>query len=259
MTPPRSTGQRIAIGLALVLTVALVAGGSVSAAADLVIQSKNTTHTFTGTFTSLSVNVDGDVTVQAGPTGQITVATHQVWSFVRPAITETLHGDRLTVKVTCNGFSIGECGTSERLTVPPRVALDVDSSDSNVTVDGISGALNLHSSDGDVSVSNDSGPLQLSSDDGNVQGTDLSSSAVTASSTDGDVNLRFTTAPRSVSGTSSDGSVEVGLPRGPAPYLVSASSDNGSRSVDVHTDSTSERRISVDSNNGDVSVYYSGP
>jgi DUF4097 and DUF4098 domain-containing protein YvlB len=128
-----------------------------------------------------------------------------------------------------------------------------------VSVDGISGALNLHSSDGDVSVSNDSGSLQLSSDDGNVQGTDLSSMAVVASSTDGDVNLRFTTPPRSVSGTSSDGNVEVGLPRGPAPYLVSASSADGNRSVNVHTDSTSDRRISVASNDGDVSVYYSGP
>jgi hypothetical protein len=258
MTTPRSTGQRIAIGLGLVLTLALVAGGAVSAAAELVIQSKDTTRTFAGTFTSLSVNVDGDVSVQAGPTGQITVATHQVWSFVRPAITETLHGDRLTIKATCTGISIGECGTSERLTVPAGVALDVDSSDSNVTVDGISGALDLHSSDGEVSVSNDSGPLQLSSDDGNVQGTDLSSPAVTASSRDGDVNLKFTTTPRSVTGTSSNGNVEVGLPRGPAPYLVNASSDNGNRSVDVHTDSTSDRRISVDSNDGDVLVYYSG-
>jgi hypothetical protein len=259
MTTPRTIGQRIAIGLALVFTLALVAGGAVSAAAELVIQSKDTTHTFTGSFTSLSVNVDGDVTVQAGPTGQITVATHQVWSFVRPTISETLHGDRLTIKATCNGISIGECGNSERLTVPAGVALDVESSDSNVTVDGISGALNLYSSDGDVSVSNDSGPLQLSSDDGNVQGTDLSSSVVTASSTDGDVNLKFTTPPRSVTATSSDGNVAVGLPRGSVSYQVSASSDDGNRSVNVHTDSTSNHRISVDSNDGDVSVSYSGP
>jgi hypothetical protein len=258
MTTPRSTGQRIVIGLAFVLTLALVAGGAVAAAAELVIQSKDTTHTFTGTFTSLSVNVDGDVNVQAGPAGQITVATHQVWSFVRPAVTETLQGDRLTVKAACGDISIGECDTSETLTIPAGVALDVDTSDSNVSVDGISGDLNLHSSDGNVSVSNDSGTLHLSSEDGNVQGTDLSSSAVTASSTDGDVDLKFTQPPRSVSGTSSDGNVEVGVPRGPAPYQVSASSDDGNRSVDVHTDSTASRRISVDSSDGDVSVYYSG-
>ena len=260
MTTSRSTGQRIAIGLALVVTLAVIAGGAVSAATELVIQTKDTSHTFNGSFTSLSVHVDGAVTVQAGPTGQITVATHQVWSLVRPAISETLQGDRLTVNATCSGVVIGQCGSSERLTVPAGVALDVDSSDANVTVDGISGDLNLHSGDGDVSVSNDSGRLRLSSDNGDVQGSDLSASIVTASSTDGDVDLIFTSAPRSVTGTSSNGNVEVGLPRVPAPYLVSASSDNGIRSVDVHTDSTSDRRISVASDDGDVSVYYySGP
>jgi hypothetical protein len=258
MTTPRSTGQRVAIGLALVVTLALIVGGAVQAAAALVIQSKDTTHTFTGSFTSLSVNVDGDVTVQAGPAGQITVATHQIWSFVRPTITETLHGDELTIRATCSGLSIGDCGTSVNLTVPAAAAVDVDSSDSNVRVDGISGALNLHSSDGNVYVSNDSGPLQLSSNDGNVLGADLSSSAVTASSMNGDVDLQFTTPPLSVTGTSRDGNVEVGLPRGAAPYLVSAASDNGTRSVGVHSDSASDRRITVDSDNGDVSVTYSG-
>ncbi|HWE65352.1 MAG TPA: DUF4097 family beta strand repeat-containing protein [Acidimicrobiales bacterium] len=258
MTTPRSTGQRVAIGLALVVTLALIAGGAVQAAAALVIQSKDTTHTFTGSFTSLSVNVDGDVTVQAGPAGQITEATHQVWSFVRPTITETLHGDELTIKATCSGLSIGDCGTSVKLTVPAASAVDVDSSDSNVRVDGISGALNLHSSDGDVSLSNDSGPLQLSSNDGNVQGADLSSSAVTASSMNGDVNLQFASPPRAVTGTSRNGNVDVGLPRGPARYLVSASSDNGNRSVDVHSDAAADRRITVGSDNGDVSVKYAG-
>jgi hypothetical protein len=259
MTKPRSAGQRIAIGLALVATLALVAGGAVSAAAELVIQSKDTTHTFTGAFTSLSVNVDGDVNVQAGPADQITVATHQVWSFVRPAITETLDGDRLTIKAACSGITIGECGTSEKVTVPAGATVDVDSQDSNVTANGIRGALELRSSDGDINVSNDSGPLRLFTSDGNVQGADLSSSAVTASSVNGDVNLIFGTPPRSVTGTSSDGNVDVGLPRGPASYLVSASSDDGNRSVEVRTDSTSPRRISVDSSNGDVSVQYSAP
>jgi hypothetical protein len=46
------------------------------------------------------------------------------------------------------------------------------------------------------------------------------------------------------------------VPHGSTAYLVSASSDNGNRSVGVRTDSTSGRHIVVDSSNGDVSVFY---
>jgi hypothetical protein len=255
---PRSTGQRIAIGLAVLATLALFAGGALQAAADMVIQSKDTTHTFTGSFSSLYVHVDGDVDVKAGPDGQITVDTHTVWSFAPPKVTETLHGNQLSIEAACSGISIGDCSTSVNVTVPAGAAVEVDSSDSNVTVNGISGPLDLQSSDGDVTVAGDTGPLHLSSSDGNVQGTDLSSSAVTASSDDGSISLTFATAPRTITGSSSNGNIAVRLPRGPASYLVSASSDNGTRSVDVHTDSTSSRHVSVDSNNGDVSVTYSG-
>jgi len=42
----------------------------------------------------------------------------------------------------------------------------------------------------------------------------------------------------------------------PTAYLVSASTDNGNRSVGVRTDSASDWHIVVDSSNGDVSVFY---
>jgi hypothetical protein len=258
VTTPRSSGQRIAIALAVLLTMALIAAGAVTAAAAMVIQSKDTTRIITGSFTLLSVKVDGDVEVQAGPAGQITVATHEVWSFVHPHLTETLQGSRLTIGATCSGVYFGTCGTSEKVTVPAGAAIDVDSQDSNVSVDGIGGALDLQSSDGDIVVSNDSGVLHLSSSDGNVQGTGLSSSAVTATSVDGDVDLTFATPPRMVTGTSSDGNVAVRLPHGAATYAVSASSDDGNRSVGIHSDPTSARHISVESSDGDVSVAYAG-
>jgi hypothetical protein len=45
------------------------------------------------------------------------------------------------------------------------------------------------------------------------------------------------------------------VPRGQAAYLVSATTDNGDRSVGVPTDSASGRHIVVDSSNGNVSVF----
>ena len=67
---------------------------------------------------------------------------------------------------------------------------------------------------------------------------------------------RSPSVPTTVTATSDNGNVNVGLPQGPTSYLVSATTDNGNRSVGVHTDSASDRHIVADSTNGDVSVAY---
>lgn len=253
----RSTAQRVAIGVGVLVTLALIGAGAVSAASGIVVQSKNDTRTFVGTMSTVQVNVDGNVQVQPGPDGQVTVTTHKVWSFQQPTVSETQIGNDITVSASCPGVQLGgTCSTSVRLTVPSAVALNLTSQDGNVSASGVQGALDLHSGDGDVDVAGVSGPLHLSSDNGNVTGTGVTSSQAQASSDDGDVNLTFTGVPTTVTASSDNGNASVGVPHGSTAYLVSASSDNGNRSVGVRTDSTSGRHIVVDSSNGDVSVFY---
>jgi DUF4097 and DUF4098 domain-containing protein YvlB len=150
----------------------------------------------------------------------------------------------------------GTCSTSLRLVVPATAALTLTSSDGSISVHGVQGALDLQSDDGDVDVTSAPGPLQLSSDNGSVTGTGLTSGQVQASSDNGDVALGFVAAPKTVSASSENGSVTVLLPHGPDSYLVSASTDNGSRSVGVPIDSASDRHIVANSEDGDVAVAY---
>jgi Putative adhesin len=256
VTTKRTPAQRVAIGIAVLVTLAFIGAGAVSAASGIVTQSKDASRTITGAVTTVHVTVDGSVQVQPGPDGQVTVATHEVWSFSQPTVSETQSGTDLTITASCSAPQFGTCATSVRLVVPSGAALIVTSQAANISVSGVQGALTLHSGDGDVHVASASGPLQLSSANGDVTGTGLSSSQVQASSNNGTVDLTFTGVPQTVTGSSDNGSVIVGLPRGPTTYLVSATSDNGSHSVGVPTNSTSDRHIVVSSSNGNVSVDY---
>lgn len=252
----RTPLQRIVIGLSVVLALALIGAGAVSAASGVVVQSKDATRTVVGPVSTIRVNVDGGVQVQSGPDGQVTMVTHEVWSFQQPTVTETRTGADLSITASCPGVNWGTCSTSVRLSVPVGSSLDLTSQNSDVSVAGVQGALTLQSDNGDVDVDSASGPLHLSSGNGDVVGTDLTTSQVQASSSNGDVVLTFARAPETVTATSANGNATVGLPRGPESYLVSASTDNGNHSVGVHTNSASDRHIVVSSQDGDVAVNY---
>jgi hypothetical protein len=256
VTGARTAPQRIAIAAAVIVTLALIGAGAVSVASGAVVQSRDTSHTVVGAVSSVHVAVDGGIQVAPGPDGQVTVASHQVWSFQQPTIQETQVGADLTIAASCPPVTWGTCTTSLRLSVPIGAALDLSSQNSNVSVSGVHGDLTLHSSNGDVVVAEASGPLHLSSDNGHVTGTGLTSAVAQASSGNGDVDLTFDNVPTTVTGSSSNGNVVVGLARGPAAYLVVATTDNGNRSVVVHTDSASVHHIVASSHNGDVSVDY---
>jgi hypothetical protein len=252
----RTPAQRVAIGLGVLAALALIGAGGISVASGIVIQSKDTTHTVLGRVSNFHVDVDGDITVQTGPVGQITVTTHRVWSFHEPTVTETHTGTDVTVTAACHGLEWGTCNTSVNVVVPAATDLNLTSHDGNISVDGVRGDLTLQSDDGDVNVTSASGSLHLTSDNGNVSGSGLTSTQVQASSDSGDVGLSFARPPESVNGSSDNGSVSVSVPHGPATYSVSANSDNGSRSVGVSTSSASDRQIAVDSEDGAVSVGY---
>jgi hypothetical protein len=250
----RTPAQRLAIGVGVLTVLVFIGAGSVSVAAGIVTQSKDTSHVVVGAITNLHVDVDGDITVQSGPVGHVTVATHKVWSFQQPTVTERRTPSGLSISATCPGVVWGTCSTSVHLEVPTTATLDLTSSDGTVSVNGVRGALDLQSDNGDVDVLSASGPLHLSSDNGTVNGTGLTSDQVQASSDDGDVTLTFATAPHTVNASSENGNVRVLLPAGPASYAVSATTDNGSHTVGVPTDPASHRHIVADSENGDVVV-----
>ena len=99
-----------------------------------------------------------------------------------------------------------------------------------------------------------SGPLQLSTDNGRVEATRLRSATVTADSDNGRVQLEFAAAPTTVVATSNNGRVEVVVPADGTAYRVDAQTDSGSETIDVPTDPTSPRTITLRTDNGSVTA-----
>ncbi len=103
-----------------------------------------------------------------------------------------------------------------------------------------------------------SGALRLSTSDGSVLATGVGATDVEARSSDGDVVLSLGTTTDRVVALSSDGRVQVALPRGSTPYRVDAGSSDGTTQVQVPTDPAAPRTITAHSSAGDVTVTQTG-
>jgi DUF4097 and DUF4098 domain-containing protein YvlB len=173
-------------------------------------------------------------------------------------IVEAENGD-ITVRGVLESLDL-DSGQGDVTVVGCRGRLDLRSGQGDVTVVGGRGRLELHSGQGDVTVVGGRGRLELHSGQGEVNASDLTSSLVTATSSQGDVHIAFVAAPNDVLAASAQGNVTVLLPRGPAAYRVVASSNQGSVSTgSVHIDSTSRRVVTATSGQGDVSIKYGAP
>ena len=139
MTHKRSAAQRVAIGVAVLVTLAFIGAGAVSAASGVVVQSKDVNRTLVGTVSTVHVSVDGGITVQPGPEGQVTMAAHQVWSFHQPddhrdAERNRRHHHRLMPRHELG--DVQHIGAHHR---PADAALDLTSQDSDISVLGGAG------------------------------------------------------------------------------------------------------------------------
>ena len=79
---------------------------------------------------------------------------------------------------------------------------------------------------------------------------------VDARADNGDVAIEMRVAPRSLTARSDNGDVEVVVPDDDATYAVDISSSNGSVDSTLRTDPSSERRVTISSDNGNVSASY---
>ncbi|MCC5034827.1 DUF4097 domain-containing protein [Streptomyces sp. WAC 00631] len=162
-----------------------------------------------------------------------------------------MKGDTLRIGVRCEGL-IDNCGSRHRVQVPHDVAVTVDGDNGKITAIGFATALELRSDNGPVRVEDSRGPLKLTSHNGEVKATGVIARRVSAEAGNGSVELGFARVPDQVDVTSDNGSVSVGLPR--ATYRVDAVARNGDADVTVPRDTASKHRITVRSDNGNITV-----
>ncbi len=244
MPNPRSPGQRLAIAAAVLCAFCLIVIGGISAASALMLRTDTTTGTFTHPISGVLINTsNGSVTLVPGRPGAVSVTQHLRWSFARPQPITTWEGQTLVLSGRCKGDPVltgWDCAVSFRLSVPPGIAVKVATSNGAVSLTGMTG------------------PVVVATSNGAVTGTALGSSDVSARTSNGPIRLSFSGAPKTVIARTSNGSVDVGLPPGPTAYQVNTATSNGSRHVDVHTDTNSPNQIRLNTSNGNVSVHYSG-
>ena len=256
---PTRSNRTAAKVLLAVVAIALVAWCALTVVSLLGRDTQRSSATYAGV---KAVDLDlsfENVTVvgQPGAT-RVSMQRSYTWSMSRPDVTSGVVDDQLTMTSRCS-WSIGlGCSGSVRLVVPPGTTIRVHDSDGGVSVRHISADLEVESSDGDIDVADVTGSMRLRSSDGSVTGTDIRSSSVDAKTSDGPVRLDFADAPTDVRAVSSDGSVDVRVPRDGNPWAVHASTSDGSRSVDIATDPAASRRIEARTSDGSITIGYTG-
>jgi hypothetical protein len=143
----------------------------------------------------------------------------------------------LTVSDTCGGhdvFGRAVCAADFDVIVPAGVALDVSTSDGDVTVDGRPTSLRVSTIDGDVE----------------VRGCVVRS---TLQSQNGDLNVTTSCAPTTLVVGTSDGDVAIRLPAG-RYALRTLTSDGDVHVSGVIRDPRARRVVHVSTSSGDIDV-----
>ena len=176
------------------------------------------------------------------------------WSLGKPSISNQLDGDLLSISSSCP-FAVGlGCSGHVRLVVPKDLEVQVHNGDGSLTLRDLDGPIDLSTSDGSINAANLTGRVTLHSSDGSVVATGLRSDQVEATTSDGSLRLWFAEPPSSVTGHSSDGSIEVVVPSDGTAYNVTATTSDGHKDVSVPTDPSSARRMQLSTSDGSIRV-----
>jgi peroxiredoxin family protein len=146
------------------------------------------------------------------------------------------------------------------VTLPSKLAqtLSVTTAqvDGTLIVDADLDRLVARNSDGNITLNGGARVVEITAKDGDVVSrTPLSvRESFVVESFDGDVDVTFADAPRTLTATTRDGDVAVSLPQ-PGPYLVKASGDSSRVQVPLTTDpARAASQVTVRSDGGDVEV-----
>ena len=182
---------------------------------------------------------NGRVVVTTGASDAITVTARLQESDTGDA-DHTLRADggRLLVAGHCDDGWFDRCSVGFEVTVPEGVAVDVETDNGRIDLAGVAGRVDVET------------------DNGTITGDGLASTAVRARTDNGRIDLVFAAVPAEVTASTDNGAVAIQFPDDGDAHAVSAASDNGAVDVDVRTDPTSDRHVTIETDNGAIDVAY---
>jgi hypothetical protein len=211
-------------GLAAMIATIATAGTSLwyltAFQADMHMHSVTQTVSYQGRPGLINVQLsDGDITIKSGPPGRVGVTRELQWSGGRPVPEERWNGHTLSIGQNCPDSWDSSCTVNYTIAVPPGVTVDLETDSGNITAD------------------------------------DVRVAQAQASSDSGDVQLSFASAPDSIWASSESGNVTVLVPSG-GSYALDSRAANGNSSVDILSNPTDRRSITVISDDGNIAVGY---
>ena len=178
----------------------------------------------------------------------------------KPVVTESLHGDVLSIATWCPGdvalYGGWECGVDLDVQVPAGVRVSAASGSGEITVRGVNGDMDLRTGSGEISVVGSRGALRARAGSGTIRGTRLASADTEAMVGSGEVDLRYAEPPRTVDLSAHAGSVKVIVPVG-SHYRVQGWTGSGDTHLNrALVDDRSDRSISIRSGSGSSYLDY---
>jgi len=219
----------------------------------------NTHRVLTGSIQQLTVeSANGDVTILPSVDGRISVDGRAEGTLHAPAPKIEVNGSEVWVSANCPVWGFGECRSEVIVHVPAETSVVVDSGSGDIVASDLTGGGELRTSSGDVVVDGSSGGLALESASGDVLARGLRSSMVKAKTASGDVDLRFSAAPKAAEAITASGDARILVPPGTEAYNVDVDTDSGETDTGVRQDSDSTRFLRAETNSGDATVDYGG-
>ena len=182
---------------------------------------------------ALTVNTGGgDVTVRTGGapgTVEVTRKTRSAGALTALGPT-SWDGNTLILLGDCEG-----CGDIDyEIRVPAGVDVTAKTGSGDIELDGALRTVSLQTGSGDI--------------DGNV-----GAGSITARTGSGDMDLRLDNAPNQLTANSGSGDVDIKVPENQS-YAVTYRTGSGDTEINVPQQSTSDRKIEVQTGSGDISV-----
>jgi Putative adhesin len=201
----------------------------------------------------------GSVTIEGAPgRDEITVTAHISDGLRETGERQALIDGRLELRASCPVIGSDWCNVKYTIEAPADVEVRAESDTGRLTVRRVDGPVDLQADNGSVEVAELSGRLTIGADNGAITGSRLAADTVMADTNNGSVALEFVEPPTTVDARSDNGRVEVVLPDTEDFYNLDITTDNGEVSRDIRNDPTSSRRITIQTDNGDVTARY-GP
>ena len=249
-----TTGRRVALAIGVPLCLALTLNTGFDLVANIGRGKIPVTYYAPAGSRRLSVTTSGgDVLLRRGSGGQASLAGTGTYSLIRPRVRERSVGADASFGYQCR-VPEGPCELDGTLTVPAGMAVSVWTGGGQVSADGTTGAVTLSTGGGNVTANAVSGPLSLSTGGGDVQATGVAATQVSADTGGGNVEIVFTTVPRSVQVSTGGGDITIVVPRGGTYYHVKADTGGGNVYEPVLIDQSSPNLITATSGGGNITI-----